>query len=127
MFCVPDFAKLTRRADSSARRCCETAGRETGRPLASSPTAMGPAESFSKMARRVGSARAASCASGCILLRQFQLTVRLRLPLRRCQPPSTDPRDRLLHLRDVRSVACALVEGEVFVDPHQAHALPAGG
>src|SRR6185312_804673 len=44
----------------SARRCCDTAGRDTGKPSASSPTAMGRRTRRSKMARRVGSARAAS-------------------------------------------------------------------
>src|ERR1700690_3785954 len=37
------------------RRCCDTAGRLTGSPWASPPTAIGPPARRSKIARRVGS------------------------------------------------------------------------
>jgi len=59
---LPSDRALTSPASSSTLRCCETAGRLTGSSFASSPTALGRSASRSKIARRVGSARAASAA-----------------------------------------------------------------
>src|SRR5215217_8805263 len=54
---VPSASSTTRPPSLSTRRCCETAGRLTGRWLASSPTEWGRRASSSKIARRVGSPR----------------------------------------------------------------------
>src|SRR3954451_12182510 len=55
---VPSARAVTRPAALSTLRCCETAGRLTGRSSAISPTARGRAATRSKISRRVGSARA---------------------------------------------------------------------
>src|SRR5689334_11210824 len=55
-------------------RCCETAGRLTGRPCASSPTDRGPRERRSSTSRRVGSARAAKARLLVMTYRKSRLT-----------------------------------------------------
>src|SRR6266536_3719647 len=57
---APAAVSTTRPASFSTLRCCETAGRLTGSSRASSPPARGRSASRSRMARRVGSPRAAS-------------------------------------------------------------------
>src|SRR5215207_1066393 len=52
---VPTAWSRTRPASFRTRRCCETAGRLTGRPRASSTTGFGPERSRSKIDLRVGS------------------------------------------------------------------------
>src|SRR5689334_18523169 len=55
---VPCARSVTRPASFSTLRCCDTAGRDTGKSRARSPTADGASARRSKMARRVGSLRA---------------------------------------------------------------------
>ena len=55
---VPRAWSRTSLASLSTFRCCDTAGRLTGRPFASSPTAIGRWASRSQIARRIGSAKA---------------------------------------------------------------------
>src|SRR5438046_7612267 len=56
---VPSLRSDTRPASLSTLRCCDTAGRLTGRSWAISPTGFGPSRSRSNTVRRVGSVRAA--------------------------------------------------------------------
>src|SRR6188472_2220534 len=56
---APSARSLTRPASLRTFRCWETAGRVTGRPRANAATGCGPRRKRSKIARRVGSARAA--------------------------------------------------------------------
>ena len=82
---VPSGVSRTSPASFSTRRCCDTAGRLTGSPRASSPTADGRAATRSKIARRVGSASAAK------LERARSLAMAYRKPrLTPCQPRSLD-------------------------------------
>jgi len=57
---VPSATSRTRPASFSTLRCCETAGRLTGKLRARSPTALGPSARRSKISRRVASPRADS-------------------------------------------------------------------
>ena len=57
---VPTVVELTSPASLSTFRCCDTAGRLTGRRAASDPTDDGSRTRFSKIERRVGSANADS-------------------------------------------------------------------
>ena len=63
---LPSAVALTSPASSSTLRCCETAGRDTGRPEASSFTVLGPRLNSSSKYRRLGSAIARK-ASACVM------------------------------------------------------------
>src|ERR671935_1005521 len=89
---VPSRRSVTRPASFSTRRCCDTAGRLTGRSRAMSPTGRGPWRRRSKTARRVGSASAANPSPLAFTYRKRTLTCR------RCQGVAADytsrPRNR---------------------------------
>src|SRR5208337_3025555 len=55
---VPSATSRTRPASLSTLRCCDTAGRLTGKPRARSPTALGLSATRSTISRRVESPRA---------------------------------------------------------------------
>src|SRR6185312_10100906 len=71
---VPWEISMTRPASLSTFRCCETAGRLTGRPCARSPTADGPRARCSNTSRRVGSASAAKAFALVMPYRKLRLT-----------------------------------------------------
>src|SRR5438128_1634142 len=76
---VPAGATVTRAASFSTLRCCDTAGRDTGSPSASSPTDIGRSESVSTIRSRIGSDKARSAASALgMTYRKYRLTVQSR-------------------------------------------------
>src|SRR3954468_8746576 len=87
---LPAWRSKPSPAPLSTLRCCETAGRLTGRSAASAPTEDGPSARRSKIARRVGSPRAVMESPSALVIayRKLRLT---QLPVKIPKPTDEFP------------------------------------
>src|SRR5580658_1644399 len=116
---VPSARSRTRPAAFSTDRCCDTAGRLTGRSSANSPTARGRSATRSYISRRVGSAKAARA--------DFALGISYgKLRLTSCQRPLQAIRSHAMRSKAAAGILglALLLTGEPVLAEEQLVKLP---